>query len=343
MKNQNPEYQDTNSGPNPQQNRRKHLWSIILAGGNGSRVSDMIRRWKGRSIPKQYCAFVGRKSMLEHTLLRADKLVEPERQRILIARDHLQDALPQVVNRWSKSLIIQPSNCDTLPGIFLPLTHVYARDSKATIIIYPSDHFIHPQGGFLRVMESAVQAAEEMPDLIVLVGAPADSLELDYGWIHPGQEIREAKDYSLFKVRKFLEKPSRERAADAMACGGMWNTLIMAVKAQTLWELGRIHAPEILKHFERLYEAIGTSREESVLESIYEVMPSRNFSKDLLTPAADRIGLVPMKDVLWSDWGRKERIVETLEQIGKLPNFPMIPATGNELLQQPDGNFSIAS
>ena len=182
-----------------------------------------------------------------------------------------------------------------------------------------------------------------MPDLLVLVGAPADSLEQDYGWIYPAQEMRKSKDYPIFKVSKFLEKPSREGAAAAMACGGLWNTMIMAVKAHTLWKLGRIYAPEILKHFERLYEVIGTSREESVLESIYEIMPSRNFSKHLLTPAADWIGLLPMKDVLWSDWGQKKRIIETLERIGKQPNFPMMPATGNEPLKQQAGNLSIAS
>ncbi len=342
MKSQIPFFKDTNIEPDPLQGNSKHIWSIILAGGNGSRVSDLIRQWKGRPVPKQYCAFVGKKSMLEHTLLRADRLVEPERQRILIARDHYQDARTQLAARWSKSVILQPSNRDTLPGIFLPLTHIYARDSKATILIYPSDHFIHPQESFVRMMESAVQAVEEMPNLLVLVGVPANSPEPDYGWIYPGQEIRKSKDYPIFKARQFLEKPSCEGAAAAMACGGLWNTLIVAVKAHTLWQLGCIYAPEILKHFERLLEVIGTSREERVLESIYEVMPSRNFSKDLLTPAVDRIGLLPMKDVVWSDWGQKKRIIETLERIGKQPNFPMMPATGNKPIKQQAGNLSIS-
>jgi len=192
-------------------------------------------------------------------------------------------------------------------------------------------------------MESAVRAVEDLPDLLVLLGVAADSLELDYGWIYPAQEIWKSKEYPVFKVKKFLEKPSRECAAAAMECGGLWNTLIMVGKARTLWQLGRIYAPEVLRHFEILYEAIGTSREESVLESIYEVMPSRNFSSDLLTPAANHIGLLPMTDVLWSDWGRRQRIVETLKQIGKQPNFHTIPASWDGELQQQPGNLSIAS
>jgi len=322
-------------------NYLKHLWCIILAGGNGSRVNDLIRRWKGRSIPKQYCAFVGTKSMLEHTLLRADSLVKPERQRVLIAKDHLQDAQLQIADRWPKSVILQPSNCDTLPGIFLPLTHVYARDPKATVIIYPSDHFIYPQESFVRMMESAVQAAEELPNLLLIVGTPANSLELDYGWICPTQQIWKTKDYTIFKVKQFLEKPSRERAEAAMACGSLWNTMIMAAKAHTLWQLGHTYAPEVLKHFEKLYQVIGTPREKRVLDLIYEVMPSKNFSKDILTPAADRIGLLLMKDVLWSDWGRKQRIIETLMRIGKQPNFPVTLASGNRPLCKSTSNLSV--
>jgi mannose-1-phosphate guanylyltransferase len=336
MENKNVEYKSP-------QNILQHTWSIILAGGNGCRLRDLICQWKGRPVPKQYCTFAGTKSMLEHTLLRADRIAKPEHQRILIARDHCQDARHQLAGRWLKSVILQPSNCDTLPGIILPLTHIYARDSKATVIIFPSDHFIHPLESFVRLMESAVRAVDELPNLLLLVGAPADSPEPDYGWIYPAQKIRESKDYPIFRVQQFLEKPSQAHAATAMACGGLWNTLIMVVKAHTLWQLGRIYAPEILRLFEMLYEVIGTSREERVLESIYEIMPSKNFSEHLLAPAADHIGLLPMKDVLWSDWGRKKRIIETLERIGKQPNFPMKPAIGDEPLKRQTGNLPVAS
>jgi mannose-1-phosphate guanylyltransferase len=321
----------------------KHLWSVVLAGGNGDRISDLTYQWMGRKIPKQYCSFVGRQSMLQHTIRRAEMLGSPKRVRTLIARDHQKHALPQLADRWDEGVIMQPSNRDTLPGIILPLTHIYARDARATVAIYPSDHFIHPQENFARIMQHAVQAVEEMPHLMVLVGAPAQSLELDYGWICPGQEIWTLEGSSIRKVRQFLEKPSHAHAAAARACGGLWNTLIIVVKAQTLWQLGYIYAPEILKYFEQLYEVIGTSREEAVLESIYEMMPARNFSTDLLTPAANQIGVLPMREVLWSDWGRKERIIETLRLIGKQPNFPTMLAACNKPAQQTTGSLSIAS
>ena len=54
----------------------KRLWSIILAGGEDSRVGSLIRCWLGRPKPKQYCTFGGTRSLLQHTVDRAAKLSE---------------------------------------------------------------------------------------------------------------------------------------------------------------------------------------------------------------------------------------------------------------------------
>jgi mannose-1-phosphate guanylyltransferase len=319
----------------------EHLWSIILAGGNGDRTSDLTRQWLGRPVPKQYCAFVGNRSMLQHTLLRADRLGIPDHQLTLVARTHQNYAQPQLTGRWEKGVILQPSNRDTLPGIFLPLTHVYACDSNATVVIYPSDHFIYPWKSFIAMMERAIQAAEDLPNMLVLIGVPADSLELDYGWILPGQEVWRSGNYRVRRVQDFLEKPARPVAEKALACGAMWNTLIIVAKAQLLWQLGWIYAPDNLRLFERLFPAIGTPSEASVVGSIYETMPAKNFSKDLLTPAANRIGVLPMQDVLWSDWGRRERIIETLRRIGKEPNFHPLPEIGHKPAEQAERSISL--
>ncbi|MEJ2246000.1 MAG: sugar phosphate nucleotidyltransferase [Acidobacteriota bacterium] len=307
----------------------RHLWAIILAGGNGERIHSLTNRWKGRHVPKQYCAFVGSRSMLQHTLDRADVLVEPEHQRILIARAHQHQARSQLADDWPGRIIVQPENRDTFPGIFLPLTHIYSQDVKATVIIYPSDHFIYPKKRFAHVVAGAVRAVEDLPERLLLIGAPADSPEQDYGWIYPGSEIWRSGKYSAYAVKRFLEKPLKRDAVDAMTRGGLWNTLIIVVKAHTLWQLGWNYFPETMYLFVRLFKAVGSCRESDVLESIYKVMPSQNFSTGFLTLATNHIGVMPMNDVLWSDWGSEKRIVETLVNMGKQPNFPYALPTLN--------------
>ena len=93
-------------------------WSVVLAGGEGERVRPFVEKWLGHHRPKQYCTFVGTRSMFQHTLDRADMLTPSER------RDHREEVCSQLRGR--------------------------ASDPDATVIIYPSDHFIYPEG---RIME----------------------------------------------------------------------------------------------------------------------------------------------------------------------------------------------
>jgi mannose-1-phosphate guanylyltransferase len=51
-----------------------HRWAVILAGGEGERMRAAITSWLGTHRPKQYCSFVGSRSMLEHTVDRARRL-----------------------------------------------------------------------------------------------------------------------------------------------------------------------------------------------------------------------------------------------------------------------------
>ena len=125
------------------------LWSIVLAGGEGERLRPFVERWLGRHRPKQYCAFVGTRSMLQHTLDRADRLAHPECKVTVVARGHRQAGWATPGGVASGIVVAQPANCDTAAGIFLPLAYVRARDPHATVVIYPSDHLL-PRGAIRR-------------------------------------------------------------------------------------------------------------------------------------------------------------------------------------------------
>ena len=56
-------------------------WSIVLGGGDGGRMTDFIQRWLGYPRPKQYCTFVGDRSLFQHTLDRASALCRQEHRR----------------------------------------------------------------------------------------------------------------------------------------------------------------------------------------------------------------------------------------------------------------------
>ncbi|MCS6317317.1 MAG: NTP transferase domain-containing protein [Nitrospira sp.] len=190
------------------QNNQGNTWSIVLAGGEGTRVGSFVQRWLGRSRPKQFCTFVGTRSLLQHTVDRAACLTPAAQSILVIAQSHCQEAMTQLDGRGVGTVLFQPANRDTAAGVFLPLTYVRARDPQATVIIYPSDHFVYPEGRFLATVRNVVLVTERLHDRIVLLGVAPDRLELDYGWILPGERLTDAGANPVQAVRAFLEKPT---------------------------------------------------------------------------------------------------------------------------------------
>ncbi len=259
--------------------------------------------------------------MFQHTLDRADRITLPEQKVTVIGRTHQIEARAQLSAGKAGKLIVQPANRDTAAGIFLALTHVLAEDPQATVLVYPSDHFIYPEEQFSEVVRKAAQAAQHLRDSLCLLGVLPDRLEPEYGWIHPGPCVSCVGGLEIRATEAFREKPGVEMCRTAMASGALWNTLVMAARAATLWEMGWQCFPEMMMLFEWYREAIGTSEEAQVLEKIYAAMPSRNFSSELLERLPGRVTVMELGGVLWSDWGRPERILETIQRIGKEPAF----------------------
>ncbi len=309
---------------------RRRTWAVVLAGGDGQRLTSTIEAWLGEPRPKQYCTFVGKRSMLQHTLDRARKMVPAERMVTVIAPEHeryLSDAVRQPKpGHW----IRQPRNRGTAAGVYLALAHILARDPQAIVILMPSDHYIHPEGAFVRTMWDAIATAHSAPERILLAGAPADRAESDYGWIVPGSPVASrCGTWSLRAVRQFIEKPPPSEARDLYRNGALWNTMITITAARTLWSLGRAWYPALIDPFDTLRRMLrivharpGVARRaRSFLQQAYTTLPQHCFSRHILARAHQRTVVLPLTAMEWCDWGRPDRIEETLRSLGKQPAF----------------------
>lgn len=260
--------------------------------------------------------------MLQHTLDRADRLGNPHQKITVIAEHHLPYVRETFDGQHQGQVIMQPQNYGTAAGIFLPLTHVRAKDPNATVVIYPSDHFVFPEDRFVDTVRRATRAIQILKDRVLLLGVRPTNLELDYGWVNVGGILGRNGISCVQQVDSFLEKPSPLEALQAMSNGALWNTMVLVAKVETLWKLGWQCIPVIMERFERLGQTIGTVQESQTLHQLYQKMPHLNFSSEVLQKVPERLGVIELEEVLWSDWGRPERIRETLEVLGKKPAFP---------------------
>lgn len=292
------------------------LWSIILAGGEGERTRPFIERWLGHPKPKQYCAFSGDRSLFQHTVDRADALGPANLRLSVVARHHVEEASRQLRGRPEGLVLVQPANRGTAIGTLYALARIRASTSSGLVVVYPSDHFAFPEGGFLRAVEQAVAAAREHPGKLALLGARPEGPEPDYGWIRPGPG-----DGPLRAVTSFEEKPPREACDALLAEGALWNTMVFAGSIEAFWAVASRALPDETALFSLYWDAVETPWEGEVLERLYEQLPSRDLSKDVLQVVPRRLLVLPLEGVVWSDWGRPERIALSLRRVGAEPAF----------------------
>lgn len=301
-------------------------WAVVLAGGEGERLKPFVSLWKGDALPKQYCDFDGEGTMLERALARAARLAPHERTLTVIGPGHGRH-LARIPARLPGLFLEQPANRETGPGILLPAAHALKRDRDATLIFLPSDHFIDGEQAFAAQVESAAELAEARPDRLVLLAAEPEGPERDYGWVEPRRAV-EGPRGPAYEIARFREKPGREEAERLHRGGALWNTMIMAVKARTLWAMARRRMAKAASAFEALLPAIGTVGERRATELVYEEIGPANFSRELLEPEAASVLALSLRGVKWSDWGRPARIVESLSRAGRIPSFPISALTG---------------
>ncbi|NKE70254.1 sugar phosphate nucleotidyltransferase [Candidatus Manganitrophus noduliformans] len=293
------------------------MWGIVLAGGRGRRVEEFIRERSGRSCPKQFFAFTGRRTMLEHTLDRMERMIRADRIFVVVGAEHAPYVASLSKARPATRFLFQPRNRETLPGVLLPLVHVLNRNPEGKVVIFPSDHFVWEETRFIDPIRWNVRLLDSFPESLTLLGIRPDLPEPEYGWIEPRRVVCESDGYSALSVGSFHEKPAKRKARALMKLGGLWNTLIFAARAATLYRLARSAAPEMVGCFDRLINDIGGAGEGATLQRIYTEMAPANISKDLFEKIPGHLLVTPVEEVGWSDWGSPERIVRTLRRYGK--------------------------
>jgi mannose-1-phosphate guanylyltransferase len=236
-----------------------NLWAVILAGGQGQRMTSLVRSWLGYPRPKQYCTFVGTRSMLQHTIDRAAKVVDSNRIVTVIGDNHLPYVWQSLKHDMVGRILRQPGGGGTGAGIVQAVTYVLAAHPEATFLILPSDHFFYPESLLPADLNRMVRIAETFDDRLVLLGAKADGPEQDYGWIEPDNNMEDG----LSGVKTFWEKPAAGQAREFLREGYLWNTMVMAAKGRMLWQLGKRFFPCMMQKFQPLHarlRAIYTAR-----------------------------------------------------------------------------------
>jgi len=223
---------------------------IILAGGSGTRFWPRSRKARA----KQVLALDGDRTMIQRTVDRLTPLSPPQ-DFWVITNDLLSGAIcGQLDCIPADQVICEPCARNTAPAAGLAAFLIERIAPGAVLGMFPADHTIANESAFLDVIEQAMAIAAAGDNMVVL-GVTPTRAETGYGYIETDEEAPNG----ALRVRRFTEKPSRERAEEFVAAGNYyWNSGIFIWSARTLANAVREHMSETAPHLEAIAAAYGT-------------------------------------------------------------------------------------
>jgi mannose-1-phosphate guanylyltransferase len=305
-----------------------NLNAIILAGGDGSRLSALTRKISGQELPKQFCPIFENTTLLEQTARRISIAIPPKQTLIVLSRQHERFYKPFSCNVGDDNLVVQPRNRGTAAAILYALFCLIRRGRRGIVAIFPSDHYVGDDRRFMLHVKAASSVAAEFPERLLLLGIPADKPESQYGWIEPAQPL----DFDLvanglmgigpaFHIRRFWEKPSPEVASELCRQGFFWNSFVIVAGIAALLDLFARASSQLYISFAQLFSFFGTANESEAIAQLYDNIPSVSFSDNILTEFCAEFLVLPVRGVQWSDLGDPTRVLNIIAQLGVRPKW----------------------
>lgn len=218
-------------------------WVVVLAGGVGSRFWPLSTPQR----PKQLLPLVGKEPLLVEQLKRLKPIAPPSRT-LILTNASLVRAIGRAAPRIPKqNIIAEPKPAGTAAALAWAAHLIGQRDGPgATMISVHADWFIADAEGFRHALMHAATAAETAGGLVT-VGIVPTRPDPGFGYIEPGETIGDG----VRRVARFVEKPTRERAAELQRAGYLWNSGIFVWRVGEFLSELRAHAPEVAPALDR--------------------------------------------------------------------------------------------
>lgn len=287
--------------------------AVILAGGRGTRFWPRSRT----RAPKQLLNIVGKKTMLGQTVERWLPLIPADRMWTVTNAEQAAEVRRQMPAKARRRVLTEPLGRNTAAAIALAALHVrHAAGGDALLAVLPADHFIANSAKYREIVRAALDAARE-PGRMVVLGIPPARPETGFGYIERMGGPLDAKDFPVFAVRRFTEKPALEEAQRYIDSGNYhWNAGMFFWRVSTFLDNLKHFLPKTHDALEKLSEFIGTRQYERKLRAIYPDLENISVDYAILEPATREGGtpsvFVIPAEIGWSDIGSWATVYELL-------------------------------
>jgi mannose-1-phosphate guanylyltransferase len=282
------------------------MYAMILAGGGGTRLWPLSR---GRT-PKPFLPLLeGGRCLLEATVTRLAPLFDPADVYVVTDARYGPLVRQRVPLTPEGNLIAEPMGRNTAAAVALA-GHAIERPRDEVMVSLHADQAVVDEAGWRAALEAAIERAAEGD--IVTIGIEPTEPSTGYGYILATGEPVAHAGLATYRVERFEEKPSPERAAELIAGGrAYWNAGSFVWRRDILLDGLARHAPDIDAPIAAWVAGHSNARRTSgepwpglAIAETYAALPARAIDYALLEPASleGRVAVVPAS-VGWSDLG----------------------------------------
>ncbi|EGG32425.1 mannose-1-phosphate guanylyltransferase [Paenibacillus sp. HGF5] len=278
---------------------------VLMAGGKGERFWPKSRT----NLPKQFLNISGNKSMIQQSIERLEKLIDITRVFVVTNGLYAELIKAQIPHLPHDNIIIEPIGRNTAPCIGLASIVIEEKFPDSTMVVLPSDHIIENEEGFIKILKTGIEVAQDNKSLVTL-GIKPSYPETGYGYIESTQEKLYINDLEVFKVNKFVEKPDLEAAEKYLEAGNFyWNSGIFIWRTEVIRSYFKIFMPEVHDVLETMKNGFKFLNRNEIIESEFIKMPDQSIDYGIMEKVDD-IFVIPCV-FGWDDvgsWTALERI-----------------------------------
>jgi mannose-1-phosphate guanylyltransferase len=175
--------------------------------------------------------------------------------------------------------------------------------------VLTADHYIRDTEKFRQVLEAAQSAAAE--GHLVTLGIKPVCASTGFGYIKQGQSLGMMRDFQVFRVERFTEKPTLEVAQHMLASGDFsWNS------GMFVWRVDRILAefqnqmPDLYAQLMEVEAGFGSLDAKGLLAKVWKRVDEQTIDYGVMEHAREVV-VIPV-DIGWTDVGSWASLAELL-------------------------------
>ena len=302
--------------------QRTSVTFVVMAGGKGERLWPFVRA----ATPKVCLSSDGTRSLLRATIERL-RPVWPHANWLIVTTQEqaaaVRAALPPSLRRC---VLVEPQGKNTAACITLAAVTVAAHDPRRVLAVAPADHWIGDAPAFRRAMRAAIDAAVRH-DTVAMIGIRPTHPHTGLGYLCAGAALTGRSSPRVFRLRRFIEKPSRAHAARLVSRPGtFWNSGTFVGAADTFLECVTEWLPDHAKHLAPIAEQLRSQNGDGVRAAgrwaarAYRRLASISFDHGVMDHVRGGLiveGRFPWADLgSWDAWSRLARSAGQTVSVG---------------------------